>query len=256
MQCNLTTERKSRKNNPLYESREKLQKIVEKHFPNKYSILETCLSVKAQGLIEGITLPFFLILLGEPASGKSTLLDIVGSLEDCYRSDSFTPKAFVSHAANIEKSKLESIDLLPRIKNKTFITPELAPLFSSKDDNLLEIIGILTRILDGKGYQKDSGVHGQRGYSGNFFFTWLGAVVEIPKRVWSIMGNLGPKMYFLRLPQDLSSEEEKQQKILSNMKDKTYDLKVDEVKHQVQKILERTKRIFKIFKRKDCLGNF
>jgi hypothetical protein len=44
------------------------------------------------------------------------------------RVDDFTPASFVSHAANRKKSQLESIDLLPRVKDKVMLTKELAPL--------------------------------------------------------------------------------------------------------------------------------
>ena len=220
--------------NRLSQEREKLREVVKKNFNNIYYVLEACLSVKAQSLIDGITLPFCLILLGDPSSYKSTILYIVGSLPDCYKSDSFTPKSFVSHSASNSRTQLSSIDMLPRIKDKTLITPELAPIFSVREDNLIETIGILTRILDGKGFKTDSGVHGWRGYEGDYYFSWLGAIVEIPRYVWRIFGNLGPKMYFLRVPSDPSSEEEKRQKIIANLKSKSYNKRVEETKTQLK----------------------
>jgi hypothetical protein len=57
----------------------------------------------------------------------------------------------------------EQIDLLLKIKNMCFLTPELAPTFAAKDDDLLQILGIMTRILDGNGYESDSGAQGHRG---------------------------------------------------------------------------------------------
>jgi hypothetical protein len=50
-------------------------------------------------------------------------------------------------------SQLKKIDLLPKIRNKLFLTPELSPMFSVKDDDLNEILGILTRVADGQGYE-------------------------------------------------------------------------------------------------------
>lgn len=250
IKINSEDQRKSRKNSPvidgidssnhydgywvsLKQHRENLKEVVNRNFKNKYWLLEACLSIKAQSIIEGVTLPFCLILIGDPSSYKSTILYIIGSLPDCYRTDSFTPKSFVSHAANLSRTKLDTIDLLPKIKNKTLITPELTPLFTAKDENLIENIGILTRILDGKGYQNDSGVHGKRGYEGDYYFTWIGAVVEIPHNVWKILGNLGSKMYFLRLPKDLRTEEEKQYEMIKNLREQSYDVKVDETKNQI-----------------------
>ncbi len=64
--------------------------------------------------------------------------------------------------------------MLPRIKNKFFLTPELAPTFAAKDDDLLQVLGIMTRILDGHGYESDTGAHGHRGYNEEIMFTWVG----------------------------------------------------------------------------------
>ena len=114
--------RKSRKiastNSDLVNSRCKLQEIVEKYFPSKFKILETCLSVKAIELIDGVSLPFALILLANPGSGKSTILYTVETLGNCYVTKNFTSKSFVSHMANTSEKELKEIDLPPKIKNK------------------------------------------------------------------------------------------------------------------------------------------
>jgi hypothetical protein len=212
----------------LEQKRTNLKETIEENFPNRYSILETILSVKVQSKIAGITQPFALILMGDPSSHKSTLLYVVSKLHDCYQSDSFTPKSFVSHAANIKKEKLTQVDLLPKIKHKTLITPELAPLFAADPDKQLEMFGVLIKVLDGKGLKTDSGVQGQRGYEGDYYFNWIGAVVEIPHRVWRILGNLGPKMYFLRIPSEETTTKQRQEKLLKDLKGKAYDKKLDE----------------------------
>ena len=235
--------RKSRKNIPksIQQEYEKLVKIVGKYFPGKIRFLEACLSVKAIGLIDGITLPFCLILIAKPGSGKSTILYIIESLGNYYSTDNFTSKSFVSHIANVEKSKLKEIDLLPKIKNKTFITSELAPLFSAREENLVETIGALTKILDGKGYKSESGVHGQRGYDEDIFFTWIGAIVEIKSKIWNMIGFMGPKMYFLRMPSEINSVEDSRKNIIEHMKDKSYELKLQHVKEQAKTFWEVVK---------------
>jgi DNA-binding transcriptional ArsR family regulator len=90
--------------------------------------------------------------------------------------------------------------MLPKIRNKLLLTPELAPTFAAKDDDLIQILGIMTRILDGHGYESDSGAHGHRGYNEKMMFLWIGAAVDIPYKVHRYLGTLGPKLYFLRLP--------------------------------------------------------
>ena len=212
-----------------------LKQTIEKNFVNRSFAIEVLLSVKAQMKVEGITQPFTLILMGNPSTHKSTMLEIVSTLPDCYVSDSFTPKSFVSHSANAKKSDLGKIDLLPRIKHKTLITPELAPLFSGKQDELIEYFGMLTRILDGRGFQSDSGVHGKRGYSGDYYFSWLGAVIDIPHRVWSLLGNLGPKIYFFRLPEDPITGDSKIKQIKKSLKENSYVQRLETSKIAIKK---------------------
>lgn len=217
--CKLSPEEYSQKLSNEFES---LKQNIEKNFPNRSFAIVAGLSVKAQMQIEGITQPFTLIFMGNPSTHKSTILEIMGDLPDSYTSDSFTPRSFVSHSANVKKEELEKVDLLPKIRHKTLITPELAPLFSGNRDALMEFFGMLTRILDGRGFQSDSGVHGKRGYTGDYYFTWLGAVIEIPHRVWSLLGNLGPKIYFFRLPDDNKTGKEKANQIKIILKENSY----------------------------------
>ena len=56
-------------------------------------------------------------------------------------------------------------------------------MFSAKDDDLLQALGILTRVADGQGNQSDSGAIGHRGYDANMMFAWMGAAVDIPYKV-------------------------------------------------------------------------
>jgi len=68
-------------------------------------------------------------------------------------------------------------------------------------------LGIITRVLDGHGYESDTGAHGHRGYNEPMMFVWIGAAVDIPFKVHKLLGTLGPKLYFLRLPSNSKSED-------------------------------------------------
>lgn len=178
--------------------------------------------------IDKITLPFIIIILGSPGSGKTTIILLIKSLGNEHFLDNFTPKSIVSHFSAKSEEELRKSDLLPKIKDKIFLTPDLAPIFSIRDDSLGEIIGIITRLADGQGYISSSGVHGDRGY-GKTFFVWTGASVEISKKIWDMIARLGPKMFFLRIDKDMSIEAE-EEKILGNMDDgNDYYLHLDEV---------------------------
>jgi hypothetical protein len=174
-----------------------LRDIAIKNIPNIWTPLEFALSVKTILNIRGCVKPFGGILLGPPSSLKTVTIELFRGCQHTFYSDNFTAKSMVSHNSAIKREKLQDIDLLPKIRNKFFLTPELAPMFASREEDLLETLGIMTRILDGQGYENDTGAQGHRGYSGEYMFSWLGASVDIPHRVHKALSTLGPRLFFL-----------------------------------------------------------
>jgi hypothetical protein len=189
-------------------SLDRVYRVVGECFPEIISETIICLSVAATLLLEDQQNPVALNLEGVPSSQKTTLVDFFGDDDKVYRSDKFTPKSFVSHSASISREKLAEVDLLPRIKHKVFLVPELAPLFGLRQEDLLESFSILTRVLDGQGLQTDSGVHGRRGHTGDFLFAWIGCTTPIPHNVWKTMGKLGSRFLFIEMPAEEQSDAE------------------------------------------------
>jgi hypothetical protein len=179
---------------------EQWRDTIEANFPSLVRPAEVCLSVVAQLLINDVSNPFALALVDVPSSGKTITLNFfAGEKELTYTSDNFTPAAFVSHASNVKREDLGKVDLLPRIRHRTLIVRELGSVFGAKDDDLIKSFGILTRVLDGEGLQTDSGVHGQRGYQGDYVFMLLAGTPPIPPRVFKVMANYGSRLFFLAL---------------------------------------------------------
>lgn len=176
---------------------ENLEKIFKRHYPEAWIFMEFCLSIKSILNILDFTLPFMGVLVAVPSSLKTMAIQLFRKYPATFYTDSFTPSALVSHNASLSEEQLQKIDMLPKIKDKLVLTPELAPLFTGNEDDLQKVLGIITRLLDGHGLENDSGAHGHRKY-GDAMFVWLGAVVEIPPRVWKLLGSLGHKIYFLR----------------------------------------------------------
>lgn len=175
--------------------------VVEKNFPKMGFPTECCLSFACSMLIEDLANPLGLNLEGAPSSEKTTILSFFYGIENVsFKSDLFTPKSFVSHAANINEEELRDIDLLPKIKNKIFLVPELAPIFGKRKEDLIENLSILTRVFDGEGLETDSGARGHRAYTGEYLFVWLGATTPLPTHVWTVMGKLGQRFLFLKIP--------------------------------------------------------
>src|SRR3990172_3902192 len=124
---------------------------LEEHFPGLWPAVEVGLSVCGTLLLADNSNPVAVIYVGPPSSSKTTVADMFAGHRLCYRSDNFTPASFVSHAANRSAKDLQKVDLLPRIKHKVLVTPELATIFRGKEDDLVNQFKIITRVLDGQG---------------------------------------------------------------------------------------------------------
>jgi twinkle protein len=195
---------------------EKWREVVAGNFPELVFASEVILSVICQILLTDVHNPFGLVLVDDPASGKTLTLNLFkGAEEIVYLTDKFTPASFVSSSSNVQKDELDSIDLLPRIKNKVLVVPELAPIFSKRDEDLREGLGMFTRVMDGEGLSIDTAVHGRRSYSGDYLFMFLGATTPIRNRVWNVMGSLGSRLLFLSLATPDKTEEELVEQLLS-----------------------------------------
>lgn len=182
---------------------------VSTHFPTLSTVVEICLSVALQLKISDIDNPFALVLIGPPSGSKTTVINMFKHFKDgTFYLDAFTPASFVSHSANSRRGDLEqNVDLLPKIKDKLFLTPEMGVLFSQDGERLVDTFGKLTRLLDGEGLETSSGVHGVRGYSGRNVFMWLGASTPIRYNVWKVLGNLGPRLFFYSMPELIDSDD-------------------------------------------------
>lgn len=185
-----------------------LKTVADKQIPGLWLPLEFAISIRCILNIKNITLPFIGIILGPPSSLKSQAVDAQKHSRDTFYTDNFSPKSFVSHNSNLSEEELQEQDLLPKMKNKLFLVSELNPLLTTKDDELANTIGIITRIADGNGYYSDTGSRGHRGYPGPLMFVWVGAAVDIPYKVHKILSTLGPKLYFLRLPMSIKEEDD------------------------------------------------
>jgi hypothetical protein len=203
-----------------------LYDTVQKLLPNLWHYLEFDLSIKNILHIKDCTLPFAGIVLGKPSS-LTVGIEMFRKSRHIYYTDDFTARSFVSHISGLTEEELQKNDMLPKIKNKCFLTPELAPIFSAKDDDLIHFIGRVTRVLDGHGYESDSGAHGHRGYNERMMFTWIGAAVDIPFKVHKVLTTLGPRLYSLRVSK---TEQKSDDSYYKELQDNDFDSKVHEIR--------------------------
>jgi hypothetical protein len=192
----------------LQQKHQVLYDTVQENMPDIWIGLDFVLSILRILNLDDCTLPFIGLLLGRPGSGKTMILTLLRDWIYSYFKDSFTPRAFESHTTAVNsREELTKIDMLPQMKDNIFLTPELAPLFSKKEDELIELIGIIIRLADGQGFSSHSGAHGGREYR-DTMFTWAGVAVDIPNKVYKILSTLGPKWYHTRLPFKEKTEDE------------------------------------------------
>ena len=210
----------------ILEKRQILEDTIKKNIPHLWESIQLITAVKCILNIQDCTLPLIMILLGAASSLKTVPIEMFRRQPNTYYTDSFSAKAFVSHSTAVKKQDLPDIDMLPKIKDKLFLAPELSPLFTKKDDDLVEILGIMTRIADGRGFESDTGAHGHRGYVGDYMFTMVGAAIDIPFKVHKYLGNLGPKLYFFRLPKLNRTNED----YFNQLKDNPFNVKFQNIK--------------------------
>ncbi|MBI4128116.1 MAG: toprim domain-containing protein [Parcubacteria group bacterium] len=185
------------------------RQVIAAQFPECLAAAEVGVAVITQLLIADVRNPFGLVYVDVPSAGKTITLNFFSDIDElAYSTDAFSPASLVSHASNRKKEALEQIDLLPRIRHKMLVVRDLAPMFAERQENLLKNLGVLTRVFDGEGYESDSGVHGKRGYKGDYTFMFLAGSTPIAPRVWKFMGNLGSRLFFLNMNVTDKSEEE------------------------------------------------
>jgi len=218
---------------------QKLKETIVSLFDERvWFMTEACASVVAALMLEDLSNPIGLNLVDGPSSEKTTVLSFFFDLPHVYRSDSFTPACFVSHAANVKTAKLPDVDLLPRIRHKCLVVPELAPVFGADREKLLENFSILTRVFDGEGLWRDGGVHGGRGYVGDYHFVWLGATTPIKPYVWKLMGHLGSRLLFLTVETHRNHRAEVQRALDGLTADLSYRQKVAKCRSAVKVFFE------------------
>jgi energy-coupling factor transporter ATP-binding protein EcfA2 len=176
-----------------------VERVVCEEFDERtWDVTEAVLSAHATHLIQGQSGGTGLVITGPSGSGKTTILKFFEGLdEQIYRSDDVTPASFVSHDSSKSEEQLEEVDLLPRIKGKTLLSRDMATWFAGDQESVYKRMSIMAPLMDGDGYTRDSGSHGQRGYVGKEYrFNYIGATTPLSPRAWRVMGTVGNRLVF------------------------------------------------------------
>lgn len=187
-----------------------VEQVVCNEFGDRtWDVTEAALSAHATLLLQDQTAGIGLVITGPSGSGKTTILKFFEGLDEMvYRSDDVTPASFVSHDSSKSEDQLKKVDLLPRVSQKTLLSRDMATWFAGDQEAVYKRMSIMAPLMDGDGYTRDSGSHGQRGYTGKEYrFNFLGASTPLPPRAWRAMGTVGNRLVFheKRSPSDTAS---------------------------------------------------
>jgi hypothetical protein len=189
-----------------------LEAKIKSYYPRLLPAFKAGLAVFGAMALAGRTKPLSLIYEATSGYGKSAVVETffpIEALNDyAYRCDKFTPKAFVTHVANVPRERLAEIDLLPKLAGKVLVTKELSPIFRGNQDEVRENFAVLIPVLDGKGFTSNTGAQGKRGYESPILFNWIGATTPLPRETYKIMYQLGTRLLFYEVPSKVPSEEE------------------------------------------------
>jgi len=208
--------------------------IVEEHFPTLWEPVDVVLSVVGAAMLKDLSHCIGLILQDQPSSSKTTVLDFLGKEAPIHIEPNFTVASFVSQYAGVTKEALTEIDLLPRIKHKILVIKEMAGFFGQRSEDLTANIAAVTEVFDGRGYQRSSGVHGQRGYHGDYRFCMIGATTPLEHRVWQLLGKLGSRWVLYRMP----TEKITSQKLADEMAGDYHD-KIEKVRETIKIFIQQ-----------------
>jgi energy-coupling factor transporter ATP-binding protein EcfA2 len=212
---------------------EEVRKVVTEQFNKQtWETTEAVLTAQATLLLADAK-PVGVVIVGESGSGKSTVLKFIKENPETYRTDDATPASFVSHDASLEEEELADVDLLPRVRHKTLVCPDMANWFSGSRENIGEKMSTMANVMDGDGYVRDSGSHGQRGYEGDYRFNIIGASTPLETRSWEAMGHTGNRFVFHEHTVTTDLDEIKEQVF-----DGSYDEKVSRCSETVEDLLE------------------
>jgi hypothetical protein len=211
--------------------------VVEENFLECSPAVAACLSCSAALLLDDVSVCPAVVLVGPPSTAKTTVLDFFSVEGLTHKLDAFSAKAMISHFAGSNENELaKKIDMLPQIRHKVVFVADLSPMFSKRVDDLMENIGILTRVLDGQGYISHSGVHGQRGEHGDYRFGFIAATTPVGGQVWRVMSSLGPRLMLFDMPIHKESLIEQRQDMVGV---KTYADKVADCREVVSAVLTK-----------------
>jgi hypothetical protein len=177
---------------------------VEEFVPNTRTALKISLAVAASSSKRGTPM-LWVILVGNPSSGKTEIVTLLRESFRTYFLDSMTMSAFISGERSQRNKKV--YDLLPQLDKKCFVIKDWTTLFSLYEEMTSKIIGDLVNIYDEE-FTKFSAARGRIEYKSNFSHLGCITPATLNKHV-RYLNMIGARFLFYLIPSLSEEQEEK-----------------------------------------------
>lgn len=170
---------------------------IERYFPHLKIPSKVCISTVGTLCLKD---PFgcpLIVLKGKAASGKTTLLSILGDTG----LDIFLDRDEVTAAGFVSMRRYGGEDFLLKMKDKIVIIREGAAMFTGRKDEIRKKIARLTAITNGDGYLAEGGLQGTSGDRGKYRFGILTATTVFDTAVTNAMMEIGPRLLVVEVPE-------------------------------------------------------
>ena len=213
------------------------KKEIMKYFPDIAEELELVVAIHTSLNIKEISQPVAIFLMGPPASGKTTTLELIKPLNDVIWRDNFTPAALVSGVKDMDPEEM----LLYQLNEHTLVVPEFAPL--SQNQNAKQIMADLTRLCDSNGLIRQTGF-GDIGFSKHMRFNLIFATVRFDEKSYTLMSTMGPRLLTIRFTKKKQSFADISKRLVKISQERPYSEKLEIGCKIVQTFMNKISKIY------------
>jgi len=166
------------------------------HLPDRAALLAVLGAVAANRLPGP---PVWLLLVGSPSSGKTEILQSVGSLPDVYSTATLTEGGLLSGTPGREKAKTATGGLLRTIGDYGIIlAKDFGSVLSLHHDSRAQVLAALREIYDGE-WTRTMGTDGGKTLHWEGKVGLLAGCTPTIDRHQAVMGTMGERFVLLRL---------------------------------------------------------
>lgn len=139
--------------------------------------------------------PLWLLIIGNPSTNKTTIVDLIKRHDEVFRVDALTANPFSSGQRESDKPQ----DLLPKLNRKCFVVKEYGTILGRSDEVVKQLISDMVAIFDGE-YTKHSPTRGTVKHE--VYFSHIGCVTPaVFQSRHNYMNRVGARFLCLRMPE-------------------------------------------------------